>query len=144
MMSNATITFSGASRYLLIFSLLLTGTAYSAPVKNLKLGFGFDRGFGLSASAGDLNGFLGNDGASVDYIFHKQNLDVGANVPVFWYVGAGGYADWDGDLAVRLPVGVQVNFAERVDGYAQIMPRFRFHHKTDFGLDAALGVRYLF
>ena len=129
-----------------IVSLLFLSTAYSeqAPLKNLKLGFGFDRGFGISGSVGNLNGFIGNDGVSVDYIFNKDNLNVDANVPVFWYVGAGGYGDWDGDLAVRLPVGIQVDFAKRVDGYAQIMPRFRFNNNTDFGLDFGIGVRYLF
>ncbi len=126
--------------------LLLSGAVYAeaASLKNLKLGFGFDRGFGITGSVGDLNGFVGNDGVSVDYIFNKNALDVDANVPVFWYVGVGGYGDWDGDLAVRLPVGVQVNFAARVDGYAQIMPRFRFNNNTGFGLDFAAGVRYLF
>lgn len=126
--------------------LLLLSTAYSeqAPLKNLKLGFGFDRGFGITGSVGDLNGFIGNDGVSVDYIFNKDDLNVDANVPVFWYVGAGGYGDWDGDLAVRLPVGIQVDFAKRVDGYAQIMPRFRFNNNTDFGLDFGVGVRYMF
>ena len=129
-----------------LVSLLLIGTAYSeqAPLKNLKIGFGFDRGFGISGSVGKLNGFIGNDGASVDYIFNRHALNVDANVPSFWYVGLGGYGDWDGDLAVRLPVGVQVNFTKRVDGYAQIMPRFRFNNNTDFGLDFAAGVRYLF
>jgi len=124
--------------------LLSIAHAGQAPLKNLKLGFGFDRGFGITGAIGNLNGFIGNDGVSVDYIFNKENLNVDANVPVFWYVGAGGYGDWDGDLGVRLPVGVQVNFAKRVDVYAQVMPRFRFNNNTDFGLDFGIGVRYLF
>lgn len=124
--------------------LLSTAHADQATLKNLKLGFGFDRGFGITGAIGKLNGFIGNDGASIDYIFSKSNLNVDANVPVFWYVGAGGYGDWDGDLAVRLPVGIQVDFANRVDGYAQIMPRFRFNNNTDFGLDFGVGVRYQF
>ena len=127
-------------------SLMLLGTTHAeqAPLKNLKLGFGFDRGFGITGAIGKLNGFIGNDGVSIDYIFNKERLNVDANVPVFWYVGAGGYGDWDGDLAVRLPVGIQVDFAKRVDGYAQIMPRFRFNNNTDFGLDFGIGVRYQF
>ena len=130
----------------IICTLMLVGTAYAeeAPLKGIKLGFGFDRGFGITGSVGKLNGFIGNDGASVDYIFKKDDLNVEANVPVFWYVGAGGYGDWDGDLGVRLPVGIQVDFAERLDGYAQIMPRFRFNNNTDFGLDFGIGVRYQF
>ena len=130
--------------FLASFMLLGTGHADQAPLKNLKLGFGFDRGFGITGAIGKLNGFIGNDGVSIDYIFNKERLNVDANVPVFWYVGAGGYGDWDGDLAVRLPVGIQVDFAKRVDGYAQIMPRFRFNNNTDFGLDFGIGVRYQF
>ena len=127
-------------------SSMLLGTAHAdqAPNKNLKLGFGFDRGFGITGAIGKLNGFIGNDGASIDYIFHRNNLNVDANVPVFLYVGAGGYGDWDGDLGIRLPVGIQANFTKRVDGYAQLMPRFRVNNNTDFGLDFGIGVRYQF
>jgi hypothetical protein len=130
----------------LITSVLLVGSAYAeaAALKGIKLGFGFDRGFGVTGSLGDLNGFLGNDGVAVDYLFHKDKLNVNADVPVFWYVGAGGYGDWDGDLGVRLPVGIEARFAERVDGYAQLIPRFRFNNTADFGLDFGVGVRYLF
>jgi len=36
-------------------SLLLIGTAFSeqTPLKNLKIGFGFDRGFGITGAAGN-------------------------------------------------------------------------------------------
>ena len=126
-------------------SLLFFGNAYAdGAAKGLKLGFGFDRGFGIVGSVGKLNGFIGNDGVSVDYIFKKDGLNVDANVPVYWFVGAGGYGDWDGDLGVRMPIGIQVDFAKRVDGYAQIMPRLRINNNTDFGLDFAIGARYLF
>ena len=115
-----------------------------APIKNFNMVFGLVCGFGMTGSAGNLNDFIGNDCVSIDYVFNKYKLNVDVNVPVFWYVGVGGYGDWDGDIAVRLPVGVQVNFTKRVDGYAQAMPRFRFNNNTDFGLDFAAGVRYLF
>ena len=44
--------------------LLLGGALYAepAPLKNLKIGSGFDRGFGITGSVGDLNGFIENDG----------------------------------------------------------------------------------
>ena len=130
----------------LILGLMLIGTtqAEDAPLKGFKLGFGFDRGFGIVGSMGKLKGFLGDDGVSVDYLFKRDSLNVEVEAPVHWYIGAGGYGDWDGDLGVRLPVGIDVGFAKRVDGYAEIIPRLRVNNNTDFGLDFGIGVRYLF
>lgn len=130
-----------------IFALMLIGTvrAEDGAMKGIKLGFGFDRGFGIAGAIGKLKGFIGNDGVSVDYIFNRKainNADI--KVPVFWYVAAGGYGDWDGDLGVRLPVGVDVGFAKRLDGYAEVIPRLRVNNDTDFGLDFGIGVRYQF
>lgn len=130
-----------------IFVLMLIGTAQAedSVLKGVKLGFGFDRGFGITGSMGKFNGFLGNDGFAVDYIFNKAALKVDVDAPVLWYIGVGGYGDWgDGDLGVRMPVGVEVTFAERVDAYAQVIPRFRFNNNADFGLDVGIGVRYAF
>jgi hypothetical protein len=130
-----------------IFALMLIGTVHAegGAMKGIKLGFGFDRDFGIVGAMGKFKGFIGNDGVSVDYIFNREainNADI--KVPVFWYVAAGGYGDWDGDLGVRLPVGVDVGFAKRVDGYAEVIPRFRVNNNTDFGLDFGIGVRYQF
>ena len=130
-----------------ICTLMFVGAVHAevAPLKGIKLGFGFDRGFGIVGSMGKFNGFLGNDGVAVDYLFSKDKLKAeGVNVPMTWYVGAGGYGDWDGVLGVRLPVGLEMGFAKRVDGFAQIIPRLRVNNDTDFGLDFGIGVRYLF
>ncbi len=67
----------------------------------MKLGLGFDRGLGVTGSVGKLNGFIGNDGVSIDYILNREPLKLEVNKPVFWYVAAGGYGDWDGDIGVR-------------------------------------------
>ncbi len=125
---------------------LLAGTAHaeSNSAGGVKLGFGFDRGFGLTGSMGKLNGFVGNDGVAVDYIFIKNSLKVEVDAPASWYIGAGGYGDWDGDLGVRAPVGLEVAFAERVDAYAHVVPRLRINHGARFGLDFGIGVRYQF
>lgn len=132
---------------LIFFLMLIGGTAQAedAPLKGIKLGFGFDRGFGITGSMGKFNGFLGDKGIAIDYLFKRDALNVEVKAPVNWYIGAGGYGDWkDGDLGVRMPVGVDVVFAKRVDGYAQVIPRFRFNNNTDFGLDFGIGVRYQF
>ena len=74
-------------------------------LKDVKLGFGFDRGFGVIGTIGQFNGFIGNDGVAVDYIFLKKKLD--ESNPLYWYVGGGGFGDWNGDFGARLPVGVE-------------------------------------
>jgi hypothetical protein len=130
-----------------IFALMLIGTVHAedGAMKGIKLGFGFDRGFGVAGALGKFKGFIGNDGVSVDYIFNREainNADI--KVPVFWYVAAGGYGDWDGDLGVRLPVGVDVGCAKRFDGYAELIPRLRVNNDAKFGLDFGIGVRYQF
>ena len=50
-----------------ICAAMLIGTAHAedAPLKGIKLGFGFDRGFGIVGSLGKFNGFLGDDGVAV-------------------------------------------------------------------------------
>ena len=130
--------------FILALALIGTAQAEDAPLKGIKLGFGFDRGFGIAGAMGKLKGFIGNDGVSVDYLFHRDALEIEVKAPVHWYVGAGGFGDWDGDLGVRLPVGVDVGFAKRLDGYAEIIPRLRVNNNTDFGLDFGIGVRYQF
>ena len=130
----------------LIFWLMLCGSAQSedAPLKGIKLGFGFDRGLGVVGSTGNFNGFIGNDGASVDYVLKKEEFKSEEPTPLYWYVGAGGYGDWDGDFGVRLPVGGEVYFAKNLDAYAQLIPRLRVNNDAKFGLDFAAGVRYQF
>ena len=58
-------------------------------LKAIKLGFGFDRGFGVVGTMGKFNGFIGNDGASVDYIFMKEKIKTNESGPLYWYVGGG-------------------------------------------------------
>ena len=130
-----------------ITSLMLFGTAQSedSPLKGIKLGFGVDRGFGITGTMGKFNGFIGNDGIAVDYIFKKQKLN--EKDPLYIYVGGGGYVDWDGkdnDLGARLPIGMEFYFAEKLDVYAQIIPNLRINNSAKFGLHAGIGIRYQF
>jgi len=124
---------------------LLTSTVFveDSAAEGIKLGFGFDRDFGVVAQFhGDVNGFIGNKGAAIDFLFVKDKLKMEA--PARWYVGAGGYGDWDGDIGARLPVGAELNFAKNLDVFAQIIPRLRINNSARFGLDFAIGARYQF
>ena len=125
-------------------SLLFVAAVQSAgtPPAEIKLGLGFDRGFGVAGSLNELNGFIGNDGIAIDYVFVKQKPD--DRNPLYWFVSGGGFIDWDGDLGARLPVGGEFHFAKNVDAFAQIIPRFRLNHKSDFGFDLGVGIRYQF
>lgn len=129
----------------IISAVLLTSTVFveDSAAEGIKLGFGFDRDFGVAAQFhGDVNGFIGNKGAAIDFLFVKDKLKMEA--PARWYVGAGGYGDWDGDVGIRLPVGAELNFAKNLDAFAQMIPRLRINNNTDFGLDFAIGARYQF
>lgn len=136
----------------LICPLMLSSAvqAEEAPLKGIKLGFGFDRGFGVVGTMGKFNGFLGNDGVSLDYIFMKKPLNAEGTKGLYWYVGGGGFVDWDGDFGARLPVGGEFHFAKQLDAYAQLIPRFKVNNNDsnssggDFGLDVGIGVRYQF
>ena len=122
-------------RFLLIlmsvFYLVSATGADQGAVKGIKLGFGYDRDFGITGSAGKFNGFLGNDGVALDYIFFRQRLD--NQNPLYWYVGGGGFVDWDGDFGMRLPVGGEYDFGNNIDAYVQLIPRLRVnnHRKND-------------
>ena len=123
---------------------MLFGTAQSeeSALKGIKLGFGFDQGFGVTGAMGKFNGFIGNDGVAVDYIFKKQKLN--EKDPLYWYIGGGGYFDWDDEIGVRLPIGGEFYFAENLDVYAQIIPRLRVNNDAKFALDVGIGIRYQF
>lgn len=113
-------------------------------LRGAKLGLAFDRGLGAIATVDKFNIFIGNDGAAVDYIFNKGRLDIELEGQTYWYVGGGGYADWDSDRGIRLPVGAEWYFAKNLDAFAQVMPRLRLNNDARFGVDFAIGLRYKF
>ena len=129
-----------------LFLLLMAGGLNAAQntTNGLKLGMAFDRGFGVTGAANNLNGFIGNKGFAIDYIFQKGPLKLDIQPPIFWYVGAGAYFDWDDDIGVRLPIGSELYITKQVDLYAQLIPRLRLNQNTKFGLDAAVGIRFQF
>ncbi|WP_028864540.1 hypothetical protein [Psychromonas aquimarina] len=119
---------------------LFTTTAANA---DIKAGFAFDQGFGITAQFDNINTFVGNDGVSIDYIF-KQGTFTQDDIPFNWYVGGGAFAGWDDGYGVRLPLGVTLPFAQQWELYGQVSPDLDFDDSFKFGVDAALGVRYAF
>lgn len=112
-----------------------------------KLGVAFDQGFGLAVEFSPLHGFIGNDGVSIDYLLLEEAFNT--DIPLTWYVGAGGYYNWSGrdNIGVRVPLGITLPFAKSWDIYGQISPAVDYNlDKEDikFKLDAAIGIRYEF
>lgn len=140
-------------KYFLIPAILLASCSQALAADNamagVKLGFGFDQGLGLAASFQKFNGFIGNDGIAVDYIIQSESFKVEVPGSTEWYVAAGAYHEWDEndndneETGVRLPVGIEWQFADRLDAFVQLAPKFDFRD-TDFGLAGALAVRYQF
>lgn len=123
-------------------TMVISSTASAA----VKVGLGFDQGFGVTAQFNNINAFLGDDGVAGDYIFKRGSF--GEDVPVNWYIGGGAFIGWDHGVGVRLPLGLNMAFNSKWDAYFQVHPELDFDHgaasETKFGIDAGLGVRYRF
>ena len=136
-----------------IIALSMTTTAFAG---STGVGFGVDMGLGVTAQLnGNINAQIGNAGICADYLFMQNSIEtedkIGDNLG--WYIGAGvGYywSDWggrkekDGKVALRVPVGLDLDFAKQWDVYLQVIPSLRVDDNVDFSLNGALGVRYYF
>ncbi|MPW35871.1 hypothetical protein [Vibrio sp. B1Z05] len=65
--------------------------------------------------------------------------------------GNGYYGYWEenesnhfNDYGIRVPLGLDWQFAPQWDGFASLAPRVNIPDSFHFGVDAALGVRYAF
>ena len=113
---------------------------------NIKIGFGIDQGFGVTAQYNNIKAFLGNDGVSADYIFNRGSF--GNDVPFSWYIAGGTFIGWNKGFGLRLPLGLDMAFNSRWDAYVQVHPELDFDSghdsSTKFSIDASIGVRYRF
>lgn len=128
---------------------MFAGTAFAKVTTNnalsgVRLGFAVDRGFGVVGSIKQFTLFIGNDGAAADYIIQKEPWHTSLKGQVYWYLGGGVYGDWNGNRGVRVPIGAEWHFIQKLDAYAQLNPYLRVNNHSQFGLDAAVGIRYRF
>lgn len=126
-----------------------------------KVGVGFDRGFSVVGQLyNKLNLSVGDDGLAADYIFLTGKFN--QKLPFSWYASVGGFYDWDdtchhgcgnphhdsdhyfNDYGVRVPFGLDWNFASQWDTYVQLAPVINIPDDFDIEFQAALGVRYSF
>ncbi|WP_261815626.1 hypothetical protein [Vibrio gallicus] len=132
----ATVILSGAATYV--------GAAKAAENSSaVKLGMGFDQGLSVVAKFEDRFAFtIGNDGMAFDYHIVTGSFD--QDVPFDWYVGAGGWYEWDDDFGLRVPLGLDWNFAPNWNAYGQISPEWQIHDKSKLKFGAGIGITYRF
>ena len=140
----------------LIIALSMSSTLFAG---NTGVGIAVDMGLGVTAQFnGNINAQIGNAGICADYLFIQNNIEpeskIGDNLS--WYIGAGvGYfwSDWgrhneknknDEKVDLRVPVGLDLDFAKQWDVYLQVIPSLRVGDNVDFGINGALGIRYFF
>ncbi|MGY0613834.1 hypothetical protein [Vibrio sp. FJH11] len=87
-------------------------------------------------------GIIGNDGMAFDYIAKRGSFD--QSVPVTWYVGVGGWYEWDDEFGLRVPLGVNWDLSQGWDVYAQIHPELDLYKGADLQVGGAVGVKYSF
>ena len=82
-----------------------------------------------------------------DLLYHSFNPP-GINRGKFaWYYGIGGRVKFEDDskIGVRVPLGMDYFFGTApLDFFFEIVPILDLAPSTDFGLNAAIGIRYFF
>ncbi len=87
-------------------------------------------------------GIIGNEGLAFDYIVKRGTFD--QNIPVTWYIGAGGWYEWDDEFGLRVPLGIHWDISKGWDLYGQLHPELDLYKDVDLQLGAAVGVKYNF
>jgi len=128
-----------------------TLTTAASAAGTTGVGFAEDMGFGVTAQFnGNINATIGNAGVAGDYLFLGDKIDADIGDKLSWYVGGGVayfWSDWTakaGAIDVRVPVGLDLDFAKQWDVYLQAIPSLRIIDGLGFGINGAIGVRYFF
>ncbi|MBA5761842.1 hypothetical protein H2O73_05720 [Vibrio sp. 404] len=85
---------------------------------------------------------IGNQGAAFDYIAKRGQFNT--EEPVNWYVGLGGWGEWDDGFGVRVPLGVSYQVSDGWQLYGQVQPELDMHKGWELGVGAAMGATYHF
>ncbi|EKO3989285.1 hypothetical protein [Vibrio fluvialis] len=119
-------------------------TAFAQQGNSLKVGMAVDQQLSAVLEVNNQYRFtLGNDGAAFDYIIQRGSFN-NPNVPFDWYVGAGGWAEWDDDFGARVPLGLDWQINQNFNLYGQVHPELNLHSGPELQLGAALGITYRF
>jgi len=82
-----------------------------------------------------------------DYLIHDFKLirTEDYNFPVYYGIGGRVRFEEDDKIGVRIPLGINYLFTDApLDMFLEIVPLLNLAPSTDFDLNGAIGVRYLF
>lgn len=124
-----------------------TNTDYS-DTHHVEVGLGVDQGLSAVLNIDKKHQItVGNDGAAYDYRLTEGKFD-DPTLPFTWYVSAGVWGQWDDndhdDYGVRLPVGVDWAFTDKMRIYGQLQPEVAVEDDDPLQLGASLGMTYSF
>lgn len=125
-------------------SLLAVTSLPTLAEQGLSAGMAWDQGLsGVLEIDDQYRITVGNDGAAFDYLFKKGSFN--ANTPLTWYVGIGGWGNWDNDeFGPRVPLGVDWSFSPGWNMYGQVHPELDLDSGPELQVGAALGITYSF
>ena len=110
---------------------------------NFSVGMAVDQQLSVVVEIDDkYRGIIGNDGMAFDYIAKRGSFE--QNMLLTWYVGVGGWYEWDDEFGFRVPLGVNWDLSKGWDLYAQIHPELDLYKGPDLQIGGALGVKYSF
>ena len=129
---------------LILLAGLVSSTAMAAnEPTNLSVGMAVDQQLSVVVELDNkYRGIIGNDGMAFDYIAKRGTFD--QSMPLTWYVGVGGWYEWDDEFGVRVPLGLNWDLSKGWDLYAQIHPEVDFYKGPDLQIGGALGIKYNF
>ncbi|WP_394248273.1 hypothetical protein [Vibrio profundi] len=129
---------------LFVSALLITSPFVQASDSaDLEIGMAIDQQLSVVVELESKYRFtVGNEGTAFDYIIKRGDIE--ADIPVSWFVGVGGWAEWDDQFGARVPLGVKVNFHDGWNAYAQVHPELNLYKGPELQIGGALGVTYKF
>jgi hypothetical protein len=133
-----TVVMAFAAKYVSAEELTLTGG--STPI---QVGMAFDQGLSAVIQYDDrYHMTIGNDGMAFDVHFIEGEFN--KEIPFTWYVGTGGWYEWDQDFGLRVPLGLTYNFGQYWDLYGQVQPEWQLQEKAQLQFGASIGLTYNF
>ncbi|MCE0494632.1 hypothetical protein [Vibrio salinus] len=112
---------------------------------DIAVGIAIDQGLSAVLELNDqVRVTAGTKGLALDYILTSGWFS-NPDLPVEWYVGAGGWSLWDDDdYGARLPVGLNWSYTKNVSFYGQLQPQYDFGDDDEFELGVSAGITYRF